>query len=148
MDEFAAATHPDRLQAEDGRTTCWTTSAASSTSAAIGWKNASLADAGSMVCYAALQRLLARAFPAADQQALHNSLLKALPDLVSGVPAVKLWDLSRMIRADAALRELVRSGRDLHDVLGGYRARIRSSPRSAKHSTTSSSTGASAARRN
>ena len=50
------------------------------------WKNASLADAASMVCYGALQRLLTRAFPGRDQQALHNSLLKALPDLVSGIP--------------------------------------------------------------
>ena len=31
------------------------------------------------------QRLLARAFPGRDQQALHNSLLKALPNLVSGI---------------------------------------------------------------
>lgn len=71
------------------------------------WKNASLADAGSMICYGLLQRLLARAFPGRDQQALHNSLLKALPNLVSGVPPVKLWELSRMVREDADLRLLV-----------------------------------------
>jgi pyruvate,water dikinase len=71
------------------------------------WKNASLADAGSMVCYGILQRLLASAFPQQDQQALHNTLLKALPDLVSGVPALRLWDLSRMIRNDADLCGLV-----------------------------------------
>ena len=59
-----------------------------------------------MVCYAALQRLLTRAFPGRDQQSLHNSLLKALPDLVSGVPAVRLWELSRMIRRDSALTAL------------------------------------------
>ena len=75
------------------------------------WKNASLADAASMVCYAALQRLLARAFPGHDQQSLHNSLLKALPDLVSGVPPVRLWELSRMIRQDEALSALVQNGR-------------------------------------
>ncbi len=44
---------------------------------------------------ALLQRLLARALPAADQQALHNTLLKALPGLVSGRPALELWELSR-----------------------------------------------------
>ena len=44
-----------------------------------------------MVCYALLQRLLARVSRAADQQALHNTLLKALPDLVSGVPPLDLW---------------------------------------------------------
>jgi pyruvate,water dikinase len=70
------------------------------------WKNASLADAGSMVCYGALQRLLARAFPGDDQQALHNTLLKALPDLVSSVPPVRLWDLSRMVRQNEALHAL------------------------------------------
>ena len=37
------------------------------------WKNASLADAASMVCYAALQRLLTHSFPGRDQQSLHNS---------------------------------------------------------------------------
>jgi rifampicin phosphotransferase len=71
------------------------------------WTNASLADAAAMVCYAALQRVLARAFPGRDQQALHNSLLKALPDLVSGTPALELWDLSRMVRNDRDLRLLV-----------------------------------------
>ncbi len=71
------------------------------------WKNASLADAASMVCYGALQRWLRRAFPSADQTALHNSLLKALPDLPSGLPALKLWDLSRLIRADRRLLDLV-----------------------------------------
>lgn len=71
------------------------------------WKNASLADAAAMVCYAALQRVLARAFPGRDQQALHNSLLKALPDLVSGKPALELWELSRMVRNDRDLRLLV-----------------------------------------
>jgi rifampicin phosphotransferase len=67
------------------------------------WNDAALADAGSMVCYAALQRLLARRFPDADQQALHNTLLKALPELVSSVPARELWTLSRQVRADADL---------------------------------------------
>ena len=75
------------------------------------WKNASLADAASMVCYAALQRLLTHSFPGRDQQSLHNSLLKALPDLVSGVPAVRLWELSRMIRRDEALTALIRNQR-------------------------------------
>jgi rifampicin phosphotransferase len=70
------------------------------------WTNASLADAAAMVCYGLLQRLLARAFPARDQQALHNTLLKALPNLVSGVPALKLWDLSRLVRDDRDLRSL------------------------------------------
>nr|MBA2303212.1 hypothetical protein [Acidobacteriota bacterium] len=80
------------------------------------WKNASLADAGSMVCYGLLQRLLARAFPAADQQALHNTLLKALPDLVSSRPALEMWQLSRIIRGNDALHRLMRDA-DAGDAL-------------------------------
>ncbi len=71
------------------------------------WLDASLADTASMVCYGALQRWLSRAFPTADQAALHNSLLKALPGLPSGMPALKLWDLSRLVRADRRLLDLL-----------------------------------------
>ncbi|MBA2602498.1 MAG: hypothetical protein H0U94_02830 [Acidobacteria bacterium] len=87
------------------------------------WKNASLADAGSMVCYGALQRILARAFPGDDQQALHNTLLKALPDLVSSVPALKLWDLSRLVRHNEPLRALfsTASAREILAQLGDQR---------------------------
>jgi rifampicin phosphotransferase len=70
------------------------------------WKNASLADAGSMVCYAGLKAFLRRVLPGEAQDALHNTLLKALPGLASSKPAIELWKLSRMIRADAALAAL------------------------------------------
>jgi pyruvate,water dikinase len=70
------------------------------------WTNASLADASSMVCYGALKAFLRRALPAEDQEALHNTLLKALPGLVSSMPAIELWTLSRAIRADRDLRSL------------------------------------------
>jgi pyruvate,water dikinase len=70
------------------------------------WNDAALADAGSMVCYGVLQRLLARAFPEDDQQALHNSLLKALPDLVSSRPAIELWRLAQVVRSEPDLRAL------------------------------------------
>ena len=70
------------------------------------WKNASLADAGSMVCYAALKAFLRRTLPGEEQDALHNSLLKALPGLASSMPAIELWKLSRLIREDAALAAL------------------------------------------
>ena len=105
VDSFAAATHPSGLAEK-------TTSELLEDFRSFleiryhGWKNASLADAGSMVCYGALQRFLARAFPGEDQQAFHNTLLKALPDLVSSVPPVKLWALSRMVKRDPALHEL------------------------------------------
>jgi pyruvate,water dikinase len=70
------------------------------------WIDASLADAASMVCYGALKRALSKAFPAADQAALHNSLLKALPNIPSSQPALRLWTLSRLVRADQELTRL------------------------------------------
>jgi pyruvate,water dikinase len=70
------------------------------------WKNASLADAGSMVCYAALKAFLRRILPGEAQDALHNNLLKALPGLASSMPAIELWKLSRAIRADKKLAAL------------------------------------------
>jgi pyruvate,water dikinase len=106
--DFAARTHPSTLPAK-------------STDALVAdmrafmdircnrWKNASLADAASMICYGVLQRLLARAFPSDAQQALHNTLLKALPDLASSRPPVEMWKLSRMIRSNPALRDLMES---------------------------------------
>jgi len=45
------------------------------------WNDAALADAASMACYAALERLLARLFP--DEGAVHTSLLKAIPDVLT-----------------------------------------------------------------
>jgi len=102
VDEFAARTAPAQLEsmelADLGR--------------ALGdfidircnkWLDASLADAASMLCYGALERLLKRVYPNA---AVHTSLLKAIPDVVSGEPVLALWDLSRLIRADAELLEL------------------------------------------
>lgn len=115
VDDFAAETHPSRLAGK-------TQEALLSDFRAFldirchRWKNASLADTGSMICYALLQRLLARAFPADDQQALHNTLLKALPNLASSAPPLELWKLSRMIRTDDALQTLVTT-RDAAEVL-------------------------------
>jgi pyruvate,water dikinase len=73
------------------------------------WTDAALADAASMVCYGLLQRMLQRVHPSADQSSLHNNLLKALPDLVSGTPPIKLWELSQMVRSDARLSDLFAS---------------------------------------
>ncbi|MGH8703203.1 MAG: PEP/pyruvate-binding domain-containing protein [Burkholderiales bacterium] len=102
---FAARTHPLRLASRnahelrddlraflDIRLHCWT--------------GAALADCAAMVCYGALKQLINRAFPEAEAGALHNNLLKGLPDVVSSVPPAKLWDLSRTIRADARLASL------------------------------------------
>jgi pyruvate,water dikinase len=119
-DRFAAETHPARLRPKSGPQLLLDLRAFMDIRLHR-WKNASLADAGSMVCYGVLQRLLARAFPQEDQQALHNTLLKALPDLVSSVPPVKLWELSRMIRASEPLRDLI-AGSTAPDVLAQIRA--------------------------
>ena len=69
------------------------------------WKNASLCDTAAMVCYAALRRALAR-----DRfgDATHTRLLRAIPGVPSAQPAVRLWALSRLVRADAALWALFR----------------------------------------
>jgi rifampicin phosphotransferase len=71
------------------------------------WIGGALADSASMVCYGILQRCLTRAFPAADQAALHNQLLRALPDLVSSKPALMIWSLSRLVRSDRQLLDLI-----------------------------------------
>jgi len=67
------------------------------------WKNASLADAASMVCYSLLQRTLVSA---GVHPTMHNRLLRALPGVPSSLPPVRLWALSRLIRADEKLRLL------------------------------------------
>jgi phosphohistidine swiveling domain-containing protein len=118
IDAYAASTHPERLL-ERSLSDLLRDFRGFMDIRCNRWNNAALADAGAMVCYGLLQRLLARAFPGRDQQALHNSLLKALPNLVSGVPALKLWDLSRMAREDGDLRALFDRGsadRVLEDV--------------------------------
>jgi pyruvate,water dikinase len=108
VSEFAAHTHPDRLRTRSRR------ELAADLRGFLDirynrWTDASLADTAAMVCYGALERVLRRAFPGEDQAALHNSLLKALPGLPSGVPAMKLWDLSRLVCADQRLRHLLES---------------------------------------
>jgi phosphohistidine swiveling domain-containing protein len=105
---FAAATHPDRLRTRP-RLELAADLRAFLDIRCNRWTDASLADTAAMVCYGALERVLRRAFPGEDQAALHNSLLKALPGLPSGVPAVELWELSRLVRADTRLRHVLDS---------------------------------------
>jgi phosphohistidine swiveling domain-containing protein len=70
------------------------------------WTHASMADAAAMVCYGALQQLLRHEFPAPEQAALHNTLLKGLSDLASSAPIDALWTLSRQVRQHPELRAL------------------------------------------
>ena len=120
IDEFAARTSPERLEsmslAELGR--------ALSDFVEIRrhkWLDASLADAASMICYGALERLLRRAFGSGS---VHTSLLKAIPDVVSGEPVMRLWDLSRLVREDPALHEVFASASAI-EILQAIRAHTR-----------------------
>ncbi|MDY7227210.1 PEP/pyruvate-binding domain-containing protein [Hyalangium rubrum] len=70
------------------------------------WTHASLADAAAMVCYGGLQQFLRHEFPAPEQAALHNTLLKGLSDLASSAPIDALWALSRRVRQSPELRTL------------------------------------------
>lgn len=122
VDEFAAATHPEEL--------------ANKTLAMLlqdlrrfmdircnRWVNASLADTAAMVTYGLLKRTLTQEFPDRDQSGLHNSLLKGLQDVVSGIPVLELWKLSRMIRQDPGLNKRLMSGDD-----ESFLAEIRGNP--------------------
>ena len=76
------------------------------------WTNASLADATAMVTYGLLKRLLSREFLDREQSGLHNSLLKGLRDVVSGTPIIELWKLSRMVRENPSLNDLLNANDD------------------------------------
>jgi phosphohistidine swiveling domain-containing protein len=80
------------------------------------WLGASLADAAAMVTSGALKALLGGAGVTAPEQA---QLFRGMPDIVSARPAHELWQLSRRIRNDAALRALFerQEGEDIWKVL-------------------------------
>ncbi len=93
------------------------------------WLNASLADAASMVCYSMLRRLVEQSNGGKAPKALHNTLLKAIPQLVSGEPVQQLWELSRAVRNDAALHTLFKGDAEtvvnqiaLNPQFAGFRA--------------------------
>ena len=94
------------------------------------WTNASLADAAAMVCYAALRRLVEQA-NGGKASGAHNTLLKAIPQLVSGEPVQQLWALSRAVRADADLLTLFEGDAEsvvnqiaVNPELAGFRAQF------------------------
>ena len=102
VDRFAARTRPDRLESrplhgllEDLRSFL--------DIRFHRWKDASLADAAAMVCYALLQRALRGVD---TRGGLHNRLLRALPGVPSTMPPRRLWALSRLIRSDTRLHRL------------------------------------------
>ena len=81
------------------------------------WLGASVADGAAMISYAALERLLRGA---GLGESAHTSLLKAIPDVVSGEPVLRLWELTESVRRDAALVAIFASG-DPADVLRAIR---------------------------
>ena len=105
VDRFAAHTQPDKLEA---RPLCGLLDDLRSflDIRFHRWKDASLADAGAMVCYALLQRALASVD---TRGGLHNRLLRALPGVPSTISPRRLWELSRLVRSDASLRHLFAS---------------------------------------
>ncbi len=92
----------------------------------------------------------ARATPARRagmDAAVHTSLLKAIPDVVSGEPVLRLWDLSRLVRRDPALTAAVRRAGDAHDGARRDQRPMRDSPSFAWRSSDISTSGASGARK-
>ncbi|MES2179657.1 MAG: PEP/pyruvate-binding domain-containing protein [Gemmatimonadota bacterium] len=105
VDEFAARSHPAQLGTLDLAGLRQLLSDFMSIRCHR-WTDASLADLAAMVCYGLLQRLIARAYPDGVGVA-HTSLLKAIPRVVSNEPVHRLWELSRFIRANPPLADLV-----------------------------------------
>jgi pyruvate,water dikinase len=101
VDAYAADTHPSHL-AGKSRTELLADLRAFLRIRSQDWKDASLADTAAMVTYGVLARVLRAAFPG-EESALHVTLLKGIPDVVSSKPIDALWELSRLMREDAAL---------------------------------------------
>lgn len=87
------------------------------------WLGASLADAGAMVTSGALKALLGAEGRAAGFGEL-GELLSGLPDMVSAQPALKLWELSRIIRNRPDLDVLFRD-HEAGEIWSTLRARSR-----------------------
>ena len=106
VDEYAEQTHPAALQRRSLAELHWALRSFLDVRCHR-WRNASLADAASMIGYGLLKRLIGQAFPEHQHSALHNRLLQGLPDLVSAQPVIELWNLSRLVHSDPALGELL-----------------------------------------
>lgn len=121
VDAFAAATHPELLP-HRSLTDLRSYLRQFMDIRCRRWVHASLADAAAMLSYGMLRQFLHREFPDEDLTALHNSLLKGLPELASNQPVIGLWDLSRMIQNDEQLSQLFRDG-DSSEILGALELR-------------------------
>lgn len=70
------------------------------------WNNAALADTAAMITYGLLKLSLKRWLKEQENSNLHNALLNGLTDIASSKPVIKLWDLSRVVRAEKNLFNL------------------------------------------
>ncbi|MBC8144563.1 MAG: hypothetical protein H7X80_03190, partial [bacterium] len=73
-----------------------------------GWYRASLADFFAMVHHGLLGAYCRRYF-ADDASGVHNTLVQAIPGLVSSKPVAEIWRIAQMIRADERTLEVLRS---------------------------------------
>lgn len=69
------------------------------------WSDAALADVAASLAFAWLRWTLARTCGPEAAKQLPQSLLLAIPNVVSAGPVEGVWDLSRLARADPALRD-------------------------------------------
>jgi rifampicin phosphotransferase len=120
VDEFASRTEPTKLERMSLAELHWALTEFVEIRCRK-WLDASLADGAAMISYGALQRLL-RGAGLGDSA--HNSLLKAIPDVPSNEPVLRLWDLAQIVRADEALRSLFESS-DADAVLVAIRSDVR-----------------------
>lgn len=109
VDAYAARTHP-RLLANKSRSLLLADLRGFFQIRCHDWKDASLADTAAMVTYGLLARVLRGAFPEGEAGALHNTLLKGLPDVVSSKPVLALWDLSRLVHTTPEIASRFESG--------------------------------------
>jgi phosphohistidine swiveling domain-containing protein len=67
------------------------------------WADAALADLAATLAYASLRWTIGRTLGREAAKQLPQSLLLAIPELVSAKPVERLWELSRIARANPAL---------------------------------------------
>jgi rifampicin phosphotransferase len=72
-----------------------------------GWYRASLADFFAMVYHGVVGRLCRRSF-GDEHQGIHNTMVQAIPGLVSGRPVAAIWRIATMIRDDDEALALLR----------------------------------------
>ena len=91
-----------------------------------GWYRASLADFFAMVHHGLLGRFCRRYF-GEEHQGIHNTLVQAIPGLVSTRPVIETWRIATMIRADDDALAMLRT-RQSDEVLTAFQRDQRFAP--------------------